>query len=149
MRTYLLASGDRARYRFKRTPRLARFVLVIGALLMGGSEAGQQGNVTAEPAWAAKIGFEPGLVDQDGLYGPSDGRRALDYEFCIPDAQGYRDQVMSIEPTLRFSTSPGRIGCSEAQLLVIGNSHRPGFHSVLEQLARLPFVQRIERAWFE
>lgn len=99
--------------------------------------------------WKAKIGFDPGLVGANGLIGPSSGRRALDYELCVPDLVLYREQVRSIDATLRFSRSPGRVGCAGDELLVIGDSHRPGFQSIIEQLARLPYVKRIDRAWFE
>ena len=34
---------------------------------------------------AAKIRFDLSVLDDSGLYGPADGLRALDYEFCIPE----------------------------------------------------------------
>jgi hypothetical protein len=45
--------------------------------------------------------------------------------------------------------SRGRIGCGPDQVLVLGNTHQPGFAAVLQALARLPFIRRIEPAWFE
>jgi hypothetical protein len=43
----------------------------------------------------------------------------------------------------------GRIGCVESELLFIGNTHQPGFREVLAALSRLPFVARIDQAFFE
>jgi hypothetical protein len=48
-----------------------------------------------------------------------------------------------------FDGSPGRIGCGPDQVLVIGNTHRPDFAFVLQRLAELPYVERIEQAHFE
>lgn len=124
-------------------------LLLIGALSVGNCPAACGGNGIVDTDWESKVGFDPDLIGEDGLYGPPNGRRALDYELCIPDAMPYRDQVTAIDPSLRFSTSPGRIGCAENELLAIGTSHQTGFRSVLESLAQLPYVRRIEQAWFE
>ncbi len=43
----------------------------------------------------------------------------------------------------------GRIGCAASELLCIGNTHQPGFHEALAALSRLPYVARIEQAFFE
>lgn len=149
MKAEALDFDGRPRRGFGRWPAMAVSLLLTGASLVGSCHAGQEGDGIAGAGWTAKVGFDPSPVGGDGLYGPPDGRRALDFEFCIPDAISYRDQVTSIDSGLRFSTSPGRVGCWGDELLVFGNSHRPEFHSVLAQLARLPYVKRIERAWFE
>ena len=97
-----------------------------------------------------KLGFDPTLIGDDGLYGPPDGLRALDYEFCIPATAAAKMEVSAIGPSARFhAMSPGRIGCGAGQVLVLGNSHQPGFRELLRRLAELPYVQRIEQAWFE
>jgi hypothetical protein len=119
-------------------------VLLPGGALTGEGETGRTGSGPA-----GKLGFDPDLINEDGLYGPPDGLRALDYEFCIPDVAAYRHQVAAIDPSIRFSGSPGRIGCSKDEVLALGNSHQPHFRSILERLAVLPFVMRIEPAWFE
>ena len=124
-----------------------RFAPVSGVALLCAALSG--GAAFGDGAWTAKIGFDPRRVDASGLYGPPGGRRALDYEFCIPDSADLRLRVEAIDPSLHFSTSPGRIGCGDGELLAIGNSRQQGFHGILEQLARLPFVVRIEPAWFE
>lgn len=89
-------------------------------------------------------------LDDQGLTGPPDGLRALSYEFCIPAGAGYRDQVAGIDPSARFyPASPGRIRCGHPEVLVIGSTHQPGFRDVLSRLAALPFVARIQEAFFE
>ena len=98
----------------------------------------------------AVIGFDLGRLDDRGLQGPPDGLRSLDYEYCIPEGADYRAQVIAIDPSARFLPgSRGRIGCLLGQLLVLGNTHQPGFRQVLQALAALPFVKRIAESVFE
>jgi hypothetical protein len=99
---------------------------------------------------AASIGFDLGRLDESGLYGPPDGLRSLDYEFCIPVGTPYRDEVAAIDPSARFMPGGrGRIGCGPGEVLVLGNTHQPGFREVLAALASLPYVARIAEAYFE
>ena len=44
---------------------------------------------------------------------------------------------------------PGDPGCGPGQWLVVGSTHQPGWRVVLERLAALPYVARIDRAVFE
>ena len=46
----------------------------------GGCADAQRGNVGP----ADKVRFDLGAIGADGLEGPPDGRRAVDYEFCVP-----------------------------------------------------------------
>lgn len=101
------------------------------------------------PATRAKIRFDLSVLDSAGLYGPPDGLRALAYEFCIPDNPEAIDRVRHIDGSLRLQKAPGRAGCSSSELLCIGSTHQTGFREVLAALARLPFVVRIEQAFFE
>jgi len=99
---------------------------------------------------SAKLGLDLSALSEDGLFGPRDGRRALDYEFCIPQGEYTWAQVAAIDPSAKaMAGSRGRIGCGPDQVLVLGNTHQPGFAAVLQALVRLPFIQRIEPAWFE
>jgi hypothetical protein len=96
------------------------------------------------------IGFDLRDLDAQGLVGPAGGKRAVDYEFCIPQGAAFEQAVSAIDETARFQPgSRGRIGCGPGQVLVLGNTHRPDFASVLQRLADLPYVERIQRAWFE
>lgn len=103
--------------------------------------------VAAQPG--DKIGFDLSRLDAAGLYGPPDGLRALDYEFCIPDRVQAIAAVRAIDASVRIFRSPGRIGCASDRLLCIGNTHQSGYREVLAALARLTFVERIEEAHFE
>lgn len=98
----------------------------------------------------AKIRFDLDAIDPNGLIGPPGGLRALSYEFCIPADAAHRDAITAIDPRIAcHGQSPGRIGCTEEQVLCIGDTHRPDHRKVLEAIARLPYVERIEQAWFE
>jgi len=110
--------------------------------------------VSAQPAdppeGSAKIRFDLSRLNDSGLRGPPDGLRALDYEFCIPSGERYVQEVKAIDPSAAvYSRSPGRIGCTEDQNLVIGNTHQLDFQEVLRELAALPYVARIDEAFFE
>ena len=97
-----------------------------------------------------KVTFDTSGLDAAGLAGPPDGKRALSYEFCIPDNADNREQVAGIDPTIRFfSDSPGRIGCGPLETLCIGSTHQPDGAGVLERLAELPFIKQIDEAVFE
>lgn len=99
---------------------------------------------------AAKITFDLNDFDDNGLYGPANGKRSLDYEFCIPEGNQYAQEVSAIDPTLNlFPDSAGRIGCTEAQTLAIGNTYQDNFRLVLMELASLDYVERIQRVDWE
>jgi hypothetical protein len=107
-----------------------------------------QDSMGADP-WQ-KITFDVSELDESGLYGPPDGKRALSYEFCIPDTVQHRTEVKRIDPTVKFfAESPGRIGCKENENLCIGSTHQKDFRGVLQRLAELTYVQRIDESFFE
>jgi hypothetical protein len=121
---------------------------VAGAVLALGLATAQAVEPAAAPGGI--IGFDVSALDAAGLIGPPDGKRSVDYEFCIPAAEGFAAEVQAIDATARLQPgSPGRIGCGPGQVLVLGNTHQPHFARVLQRLAELPYVERIERAWFE
>lgn len=97
-----------------------------------------------------KVGLDLGDVNAEGLRGPPDGLRAVHYEFCIPADDNLLRKVRAIDPTSEaMKGSRGRIGCTKEQVLVLGNTHQRGFRQVLNRLAGLPYVQRIEENFFE
>jgi len=101
-------------------------------------------------ASSSKIAFDIAALDEDGLTGPSGGRRALSYEFCIPDDPDKRSEVRAVDPTVTVhSGSSGRIGCTDGEALCIGSTHQPGFRTVLAGLSQLDYVHRIEQCFFE
>lgn len=122
-----------------------RGLLALALILPLGAAAlfGDEGSL-------AVIDFDLGRLNDSGLHGPQDGLRSMDYEFCIPASLTYQEAVAGIDPSARFmGHSRGRIGCGPAQVLVLGNTHQPGYREVLETLAALPYVDRISQAFFE
>jgi hypothetical protein len=106
----------------------------------------------AKPVFVSllKITFDISKLDKSGLYGSPDAKRALAYEFCIPDTVGNRTEVERIDPTVKFfAQSPERIGCKEHENLCIGSTHQKDFRRVLQRLAELTYVQRIDQSFFE
>ena len=98
----------------------------------------------------SKITFSLGGLNENGLVGDAGAKRALAYEFCIPAADRYREEVKGIDPTASFAAAaPGRINCGPHEYLCTGSTHQADFVHVLESLAKLPYVQRIDAAEFE
>jgi hypothetical protein len=130
------------------TKRLILFVcllFLLGPFLVE-SRAGDQPPV--DPL--SKITFNLEQLNQDGLWGPPDGLRALHYEFCIPGDEVHAAQVRALDPTIQIhQKSRGRIGCGPGEYLCLGSTHQPDFRTVLLKLASLPYVKRIDQAFFE
>lgn len=84
-------------------------------------------------------------VDGQGLAGPPGGQRALAYALCVPDDDEKLAAVRAIDPSLVLQRGArGRIGCGEEEVLAVGSTHQPHWLHVLEDLAALPWVARIE-----
>ncbi len=96
------------------------------------------------------IRFDLSGIGADGLEGPADGRRAVDYEFCVPSRASYVREVQIIDPTAQpYAESRGRIRCSRKETLMVGNTHHVLWRESLERLAALRYVKRIERSVHE
>ncbi len=118
-------------------------LVILGCV--GGREASRTGTEVD-----AKIHLDLAILDADGLHGPPGGRRALDYEFCIPATSACERAVLEIDKSVRLQRgAPGRIGCGPDQILCIGNTHRKDYRTVLRRLAGLPYVTRIQECSFE
>lgn len=90
----------------------------------------------------AKIAFDLDEIDENGLIGPTGGKRSVAYEFCIPRDQAKLEEVQAIDSSLQcYAGSRGRIGCTRDQYLCIGQG---GTRETLLKLARLDYVERIE-----
>jgi hypothetical protein len=112
----------------------------------GGCADAQRGSVGP----ADKVRFDLGAIGADGLEGPPDGRRAVDYEFCVPAEEAVVAEVRRIDPTAQAHPGVrGRSGCRRGQVLVMGNTHHARWRESLERLASLRYVQRIQRVDFE
>jgi hypothetical protein len=108
------------------------------------------GKVETQVDHRSKISFDLGQLNDLGLYGPPNGLRALDYEFCIPADPAFEVQVKAIDPTIViFAGSKGRAGCAPGEKLCIGNTHQSEFKAVLLKLAGLPYVKQINQCFYE
>ena len=100
-------------------------------------------------AWR-KVEVDLTRLDANGLRGPSNGKAAVSYEFCIPNTDRCKARVKAIDKTVKFMPgSRGRIGAGERECLCIGSTHQENHRSVLRALAELPFVERIMECHFE
>lgn len=91
-----------------------------------------------------KIGFDLTRFRGEGLFGPRDGARTLDYEFCVPEREDLLAEVKRIDPSLRAMPGVrGRAGCGDGFVLCVGNTGQPGFRQILLRLAKLDYVERI------
>jgi hypothetical protein len=105
---------------------------------------------SGEDPVSAKIQLDLSGLDEDGLYGPPNGLRALSYEFCIPARETLADDVRAIDHTIQLHRgSRGRIGCTNEQYLCVGSTHQPGYRTVLRRLAELEYVTRINPSYAE
>ena len=104
----------------------------------------------AERNFENKVQFDFGRLDQDGLYGVSDGKRALSYEFCIPASLELAQQVMDIDPSvIIYKDSKGRVGCTDQQYLAMGDTFQKEYLVTLQQLVNLNDITRIIEVHFE
>jgi hypothetical protein len=104
----------------------------------------------SEPSAPSIITFDLDRINQSGLHGPPDGLRSVMYEFCIPTDSAHAREVRSIDPSLRLHpASRGRIGCSSEQTLCIGDTHQPDWRGILNRLAALAYVERIDESFGE
>ena len=107
-----------------------------------------QGSASAD-SWQ-KVTFDMSRLDKNGLYGPPNGKRALSYEFCVPNTEEHKAEVKRIDSTIQFIPgSPGRIGCDRNECLCIGSTHQKDFKRVLQNLAGLEYVKFINECFFE
>lgn len=104
---------------------------------------------TLPEASLTKITFDISRISSEGLLGPPDGLRSLSYEFCIPANERSLTEIRSIDSTLQYSRSPGRIRCKSDQYLVIGETHKPNWREILTRLTALNYVQRIDEFFGE
>lgn len=131
--------------------RLGRALrLGVLGLLVAVTGCRGRGVGSARPAPAERIGFDLAILNAEGLAGPPDGLVAIDYEFCIPADEARLREVRTVDPSVRVRKgSRGRIGCGAGWWLCLGNTHQPHAREILLRLAALPYIERIERVWWE
>lgn len=89
-------------------------------------------------------------LDENGLAGPSNGKVAVNYEFCIPQEDKHWKAVQKIDKTAqKMAGSAGRIGCNKQSWLIVGSTHQPNHKRVLYDLASLTYVAKIQETFWE
>lgn len=97
-----------------------------------------------------KVTVNLSRLDENGLAGPSNGKVAVNYEFCIPAKDKHWETVQKIDTTAqKMAGSPGRIGCDKQSWLIVGSTHQPNYKRVLYDLASLTYVARIQETFWE
>ena len=130
--------------------RLSSALMLIGVCIACSACGMRSSGAQSESQPPAKITFDLKQIDDEGLTGPPDGRVAISYEYCIPATQAAQDEVRRIDPTVAFQPGArGRIGCARDQVLCIGSTHQPGWRTILQQLASLDYIARIDRSFGE
>lgn len=97
-----------------------------------------------------KIAFDIDSLNEEGLYGPPDGLHALDYKFCIPMSDEFKNEVEKIDPSIRiYHGNESQQGCGNEEYLCIGNTHQKDFKQKLIRLTSLDYIIRIDRMIWE
>lgn len=122
------------------------FILIFVMLFSTGCSKKPESKLKAEK----KIEIDLSALDSEGLRGDETGKVSVSYEFCIPDKPEFREQVVKIDSSVVFMPgSKGRIKAGDGECLCVGNTHQPEFQKVLNQLAELPYINRIIECHFE
>lgn len=130
-------------------PGMTTVMLMLASMVLAGCHAAPERG-TSHPAQSTKITFSLDDIRSDGLRGPPDGLVAVSYEFCVPASDKVYQEVLQIDPGLKIhSGSPGRIGCESTRALIIGETHRPDWREVLQELSTLTYVTEIRECFFE
>ena len=129
---------------------LLRYVNLLPIILLVTFCSTQNQTTISEEEALKKISFDLNSLNEDGLYGEPAGLVSLDYKFCIPMNDDYKNEVAKIDTTINFHNGTGmKDGCSKDEFLCIGNTHQKDFKQVLINLASLEYVEKIEQMFWE
>ncbi len=96
----------------------------------------------------SKMNFEFSKLDKNGLI--KKRGISLAYEFCIPNNETYLDKIKEIDESISiYKSGSGRIGCSNNEILCIGETHNKDYKRILTQIAELEYVKSINESFFE
>jgi hypothetical protein len=130
---------------------MAKYILQLPVFLivMSFAACSQKAKPENPYVWN-KVKVDFNRLDENGLAGPPNGKVAVNYEFCIPGADKYWNEVHKIDKTAQLQkTSKGRAGCNKSEWLVIGSTHQENYRRVLYELASLTYVKEIQETFFE
>jgi len=94
-----------------------------------------------------KVTFDITQLDVNGHYGPPDGKRALDYVFCIPNLQSVQT-VKDIEPELQCTLDKHGNHCGSSTQYCIGTTNA-NWNTVLRAIGQLSYVDKIDQMFWE
>lgn len=96
----------------------------------------------------SKMNFEFSKLYKNGLI--KKRGTSLAYEFCIPNNETYLDKIKEIDESISiYKSGSGRIGCSNNEILCIGETHNKDYKRILTQIAELEYVKSINESFFE
>jgi hypothetical protein len=102
------------------------------------------------PQVSGKVTFDVSAIDHEGLIGTAGGAVAVSYEFCIPARAAQMAEVGRLDRSARCTAgSKGRIGCGDDEALCVGSTNQENWLGVLNAVAALPYVRRIDRSFAE
>lgn len=126
--------------------KLAVAGVFVGLLLAGC----QRKTPPEDPNTWKKVDINFKRIGPDGYAGPSGGKVAVNYEFCLPAVEKYWKKVQQIDRTAeKMAGSAGRSGCGPSEWLIIGSTGQANYQRVLFELAALPYVRRIQETNWE
>lgn len=103
----------------------------------------------SDDLWQKKVKIDLAAIDGAGLRGPAGGKVCVAYEFVIPEGERFRAEVRALDASVRFMPgSRGRSGAGPGECLCVGETG-PDFHTVLRNLAALPYIRKIVPCDFE
>ena len=121
-------------------------ILIVGLFFISCSASDENKKLDEEKL--SKIKFSLADFNEEGLFGNPDGLRAMDYKFCIPKNESYKEQILNIDKTINIIAG-NKNNCSEEEYFCIGNTHKKSFKVILKKLALLDFVLKIEPHYWE
>jgi hypothetical protein len=93
-----------------------------------------------------KIKFDLEKIGTDGL---NRAKTPVEYEFCLPANREVFDNLKKIDPTLKKMKGKGRVGCTNDEWLVMGNTRQKNWKTSLINLAKTPEIREIREVFWE
>jgi hypothetical protein len=127
---------------------MSKHLYLLGILLFFACARPQ--NIPDDASYWRKIRIDFNQIDAAGLSGPANGKVSVTYEFCIPREQRLWKEVKKIDPSAQKQIAGrGRVNCSDTQWLILGNTHQKNYKKILYELAKRPYIERIEEVFYE